>query len=205
LTREECEQRLEECDRQLQDITRIMLAGDVAKHISKCTGWLGICYHEAGHAIMGCLLGRLPVSIEFRFIDARRVRGTVYWSEPDARFRKEPTASDEEKISAFARAREALADEGEPPLSVEELRAEVERVLCAHWDAAQAVALALEERCYMIRPEFCDIIRDVEPELLKNLPHYTMRFAEPGFPEFLPGLPQSSTPEPASPRETTHG
>ena len=60
--------------------------------------------------------------------------------------------------------------------TLDEIRAEVESMLRRHWSVVRAVAGVLEEQLYMIRPQFCDIVREVDPALLEGLPHSTMKF-----------------------------
>lgn len=179
---------MSELDRQLrrqeENRIRILLAGDLAESISKRGGSLGVSYHETGHAIIGCLLRESPVEISIEAGDGSRGSGRVFFSEPTREMREAATPSDNEMIESII-----LANAGGEPMDLNKLRSETEAMLYLHWDGVRAVAEELFEKHHLGEAAIRRILG----------------IAERGFPEFLPELPQSSTPEPASPRETTHG
>ena len=74
----EVRRTLDAAIRNIEDGVRILIAGEVAKAISECTGLRGMVFHESGHAVLGCLLGRLLTSIEFRCLEPRGLRGTGF-------------------------------------------------------------------------------------------------------------------------------
>jgi len=116
-------------------VATIYLAGDVAAEMADATREVErIAYHEAGHACVAMIFGRVPQAVELR--KSERGWGGCCHIKPDDR-PDDFFPSDGEFVDLLDRVRGV---EGEPPLDREAMRSQARAILEEHWSFVQAIA-----------------------------------------------------------------